>query len=91
MIKDGLVEEVLKVYKYRELNSLNTVGYKEIFEYLDGLTTLDEAIYKIQSNSRRYARKQLTWYNKDKDIQWFTPDNIEEILNYIYQKLDTPR
>ena len=91
MIKDGLVEEVLKVYKYRELNSLNTVGYKEIFEYLDGLTTLDEAIFKIQSNSRRYARKQLTWYNKDKDIQWFTPDNIEEILNYIYQKLDTPR
>lgn len=91
MIKDGLVEEVLKVYNYRELNSLNTVGYKEIFEYLDGLTTLDEAIFKIQSNSRRYARKQLTWYNKDKDIQWFTPDNIEEILNYIYQKLDTPR
>ena len=63
---------------------LNTVGYKELFEYLDGLTTLDEAIFKIQSNTRRYARKQLTWYKKDAAFQWFNPDNIEEILNYIH-------
>lgn len=91
MIDDGLEKEVLRVYPYRYLNSLNTVGYKEMFQYVDGLTTLDETIFKIQSNSRRYARKQLTWLNKDNEIQWFTPYNIEGILNYITQKLNTLR
>ena len=84
MIEEGMVEEALQVYPKRTLNSLNTVGYKELFEYLDGLTTLDEAIFKIQSNTRRYARKQLTWYKKDTAFQWFNPDNIEEILNYVH-------
>ena len=84
MIEEGMIEEALQVYPKRTLNSLNTVGYKELFEYLDGLTTLDEAIFKIQSNTRRYARKQLTWYKKDTTFQWFNPDNIEEILNYIH-------
>lgn len=69
MIEEGMIEEVLQVYPKRTLNSLNTVGYKELFEYLDGLTTLDEAIFKIQSNTRRYARKQLTWYKKDTAFQ----------------------
>ena len=84
MIEEGMIEEALQVYPKRTLNSLNTVGYKELFEYLDGLTTLDAAIFKIQSNTRRYARKQLTWYKKDTAFQWFNPDNIEEILNYIH-------
>ncbi|KGF44586.1 tRNA (adenosine(37)-N6)-dimethylallyltransferase MiaA [Prevotella melaninogenica] len=84
MIEEGMIEEALHVYPKRTLNSLNTVGYKELFEYLDGLTTLDEAIFKIQSNTRRYVRKQLTWYKKDTAFQWFNPDNIEEILNYIH-------
>ena len=84
MINEGMIEEALRVYPKRTLNSLNTVGYKELFEYLDGLTTLDETIFKIQSNTRRYARKQLTWYKKDVAFQWFHPDNIEEILNYIH-------
>ena len=84
MIGKGMIEEALQVYPKRTLNSLNTVGYKELFEYLDGLTTLDEAIFKIQSNTRRYARKQLTWYKKDTAFQWFNPDNIEEILNYVH-------
>lgn len=84
MIEEGMIEEALQVYSKRTLNSLNTVGYKELFEYLDGLTTLDEAIFKIQSNTRRYARKQLTWYKKDTAFQWFNPDNIEEILNYVH-------
>ena len=84
MIEEGMIEEALQVYPKRTLNSLNTVGYKELFEYLDGLTTLDEAIFKIQSNTRKYARKQLTWYKKDVAFQWFNPDNIEEILNYIH-------
>ena len=83
MIDDGMIEEARCVYPKRMLNSLNTVGYKELFEYLDGLTTLDEAIFKIQSNTRRYARKQLTWYKRDAEMTWFSPDNIEEILNYL--------
>ena len=83
MIDDGMIEEAQCVYPKRMLNSLNTVGYKELFEYLDGLTTLEEAIFKIQSNTRRYARKQLTWYKRDAEMTWFSPDNIEEILNYL--------
>lgn len=83
MIDDGMIEEAQRVYPKRMLNSLNTVGYKELFEYLDGLTTLEEAIFKIQSNTRRYARKQLTWYKRDAEMTWFSPDNIEEILNYL--------
>ena len=83
MIDEGMIKEALRVYPKRTLNSLNTVGYKEMFEYFDGLTTLDEAIFKIQSNTRKYARKQLTWYKKDDDLQWFNPDNVEEILKYI--------
>lgn len=83
MIDEGMIKEALSVYPKRMLNSLNTVGYKEMFEYLDGLTTLDEAIFKIQSNTRKYARKQLTWYKKDDNLQWFNPDNVEEILKYI--------
>lgn len=87
MIDEGMIQEALNVYEYKHLNSLNTVGYKEIFEYLDGLTTLDEAIFKIQSSTRRYARKQMTWYKKDQDVKWFNPNNIEEILNYISSNL----
>ena len=83
MIDEGMIKEALRVYPKRTLNSLNTVGYKEMFEYLDVLKTLDEAIFKIQSNTRKYDRKQLTWYKKDDDLQWFNPDNVEEILKYI--------
>lgn len=90
MLDAGMVDEALKIYPKRELNALNTVGYKELFEYLDGLTTIDEAIFKIQSNTRRYARKQLTWYKKDVDIKWFHPDNIEEILKYTRTLLQNP-
>ncbi len=83
MIDKGLIDEAMRVLPYRDCNALNTVGYKEMFEYLDGLTTIDEAIFKIQSNTRRYARKQLTWFKRDADVKWFNADNIEEILNYI--------
>lgn len=87
MIGNGLEQEALAVYDHRHLNALNTVGYKEMFEYLDGLTTLEQAIFKIQSNSRRYCRKQLTWFKRDESIAWFNPDNIKEIINYIDNKL----
>lgn len=83
MMKDGMEEEARKVYPYKGLNALNTVGYKELFDYFDGNITREEAIYKIQSNTRRYCRKQLTWFKKDSQTHWFHPDNIEEIINYI--------
>lgn len=83
MIHDGLIQEALNVYEYKNLNALNTVGYKEIFEYLDGLCTLDNAIFRIKSNTHKYCRKQLTWFRRDPNIHWFSPDNIEEIINYI--------
>lgn len=83
MIDAGLEQEALAVYPQRSENALNTVGYKEMFEYRDGLTTLDECIFKIQSNSRRYCRKQQTWFKRDASIHWFCPDNIKEIINFI--------
>lgn len=86
MMEDGLLEEARKVFPYRHLNSLNTVGYKELFAYMDGQWSLDFAIEKIQQNSRNYARKQLTWFKRDKDIQWFHPDAIEEIIGYCRQQ-----
>ncbi|MFW9602307.1 MAG: tRNA (adenosine(37)-N6)-dimethylallyltransferase MiaA [Prevotella sp.] len=83
MIDEGLIDEVLQLYNFRNQNALNTVGYKEVFDYLDGLLTLDEATRQIQSNSRRYMRKQLTWFKRDESIKWFNPNNVEEILKYI--------
>lgn len=87
MFDEGLVDEALAVYDKRGLNSLNTVGYKDTFEYLDGLITIDQCIFNIQSNSRRYCRKQQTWFKRDKNIMWFHPDNIKEIINYIDNQL----
>lgn len=87
MFDEGLVDEALAIYDKRGLNSLNTVGYKETFEYLDGLITIDQCIFNIQSNSRRYCRKQQTWFKRDKNIMWFHPDNIKEIINYIDNQL----
>ena len=87
MMRQGLLEEAKSVYPLKGLNALNTVGYKELFAYLDGHIPLEEAIRRIQSNSREYMRKQLTWFKKDQDIQWFNPDKVEEILNYIDNQL----
>ena len=83
MIDDGMVEEARKVYPYRGLNSLNTVGYKELFLYFDGEMTLSEAIEKIQNNTRKYARKQITWYRRDEQIKWFNPEQKDEIIAYL--------
>lgn len=87
MMRQGLLDEAKAVYPLKGLNALNTVGYKELFAYFDGDIPLEEAVRRIQSNSREYMRKQLTWFKKDQDIQWFNPDNIEEILNYIDNQL----
>ena len=86
MMKDGLLEEAKEMYPKREVNALNTVGYKELFEYLKGKWTLHEAVERIKGNTRRYARKQLTWYKKDEQIRWFHPDDKEDIISYIEQQ-----
>ena len=83
MMQDGLLEEVKELVSKRDKNALNTVGYKELFDYLDGRWSLDEAVERIKGNTRRYARKQLTWYKRDTAMSWFHPDHIEEILNYL--------
>ena len=83
MMAQGLLDEVRAMAPYREVNALNTVGYKELFDYMDGRWPLEEAIERIKGNTRRYARKQLTWYKRDENIKWFHPDQQQEILNYI--------
>ena len=83
MMADGLLDEVKGLVKKRHTNALNTVGYKELFDYLDGRWPLEEAVERIKGNTRRYARKQLTWYKRDEDMRWFHPDDIQDILNYI--------
>ena len=85
MIGDGLLDEVRSLIDKRTNNALNTVGYKEMFAYLDGKWTLDEAVERIKGNTRRYARKQLTWFKRDEQMQWFHPEQKEHILKYISQ------
>lgn len=83
MIEEGLIEEARRVYPFRHLNSLNTVGYKELFRYFDGEWTLDFAIEKIKQDSRNYARKQMTWFRRDREIAWFHPEEEEAIMHHI--------
>ena len=89
MMKDGLLDEVRKFYLYRNLNSLNTVGYKELFKYLDGEWDLEFAIEKIKQNSRIYSRKQMTWFKRDNSINWISlsdssPSEVfEKVLSFI--------
>lgn len=86
MMADGLLEEAKALYSKRHLNALNTVGYKELFDYIDGRWPLEEAVERIKGNTRRYARKQLTWFKKDESIRWFHPDETETIIKYICGK-----
>lgn len=83
MIVGGLVNEAKGLYPNKHLNALNTVGYKEIFDYLDGITTLEQAIGLIKRNSRRYAKRQLTWWARDKEITWFHPEQVDLIIDLI--------
>lgn len=92
MMETGLLEEVRTLLPYRNLNALNTVGYSELFEYLDGLITLPAAIDKIKQNTRRFAKRQLTWFKRQEDIRWFLPSETEEIISWInLQKLHPER
>ena len=85
MMDMGLLEEVKRLLPYREVNALKTVGYTELFDYLDGACSLAEAVDKIKQNTRRFAKRQLTWFRKDEEIKWFAPEQTTEILNYIDQ------
>ena len=83
MMADGLLDEARQLYPLKGLNALNTVGYKELFDYFDGRWSLEEAVERIKGNTRRYARKQLTWFKKDERIRWYHPDDQNKIMNEI--------
>lgn len=88
MIQDGLEEEVKALLPFRNTNSLNTVGYKEMFAYFDGKMSLEEAADKIRQNSRIYSRKQMTWFKRDNQIKWFEPEQLGDIISYISESSD---
>lgn len=83
MINMGLEQEAKDLYKFRNLNPLKSVGYREFFEMFDGKISREKAIELIKRNSRHYAKRQMTWWNRDKDILWFNPDAVQDIINYI--------
>jgi tRNA dimethylallyltransferase len=87
MMAKGLVDEARNLYPYRELNALNTVGYKELFDYFENKCSLEDALQKIKDHTRQYARRQLTWFRKQKDTKWFLPDEDESILNFINETI----
>jgi tRNA dimethylallyltransferase len=90
MIQDGLIDEAKQFYHNRHLNTLNTVGYKELFQFFDGTWTQDFALTMIKQDSRRYAKRQLTWFNRDKDIHWFYADDTQDIIDFVKNKIDFP-
>ena len=87
MLKDGLVAEAQAMLPKRHLNALQTVGYREMFDYFDGNSSLDEAVELIKRNSRRYAKRQLTWFRRDREIAWFSPHDIEGVISHIDTKI----
>jgi tRNA dimethylallyltransferase len=87
MITGGLEQEAFHLFPLRHLNSLNTVGYREFFDYFEGKTSKEEAIDLIKRNTRRYARKQITWFRKDADVNWFRPDEIPNLIEFINKSI----
>ncbi len=88
MIQQGLVDETKSLYPLKHLNALNTVGYRELFDYLDGKHNLETAIELIKRNSRRYAKRQLTWWARDNKIHWFHPEQEEEIVLFLKERME---
>jgi tRNA dimethylallyltransferase len=86
MMEAGLLKEVEELLPYRQYNALNTVGYSELFDYIDGKTDLSSAVAMIKQNTRRFAKRQLTWFKRDESITWFEPNKEKEILNYLVSK-----
>jgi tRNA dimethylallyltransferase len=90
MVRLGLEDEAKRLYDFRNLNALNSVGYKEFFDVFDGKISRERAIELIKRNSRRYAKRQLTWWGKDKEIKWFKPENVGDIIEYIEETIKPP-
>lgn len=86
MVEQGFIDEARRVYPWRNYNSLNTVGFKELFRHLDGEWPLDMALDRIRKNTRVYAKKQLTWFRRDASIRWFHPEHLDEIIEYVDQQ-----
>ena len=89
MIEKGLIEEARDLYHCRNLNALNTVGYKELFAYFDGTYSLEQTVEKIKTNTRRYAKRQLTWFRKDPGINWFEPDQLADIQEHVERQVES--
>ena len=87
MLEEGLLEEVKSLKDYRELNALKTVGYAELFDYLDGTITYEVAVEKIKQNTRRFAKRQLTWFRRDTQIHWFSPDQPAEVIDFLEESI----
>jgi tRNA dimethylallyltransferase len=87
MIENGLIDEVKSLLPFRNYNALNTVGYSEIFNYLDGMITLEDAIAAVKQNTRRFAKRQLTWFRRDEEITWFEPTDLQSVIAHIKQRL----
>lgn len=88
MIANGLIDEVKSLIPFKKYNALNTVGYSEIFDYLDGKLSLENAVSVIKQNTRRFAKRQLTWFRRDEEINWFEPDQSSEVINFVENKID---
>jgi tRNA dimethylallyltransferase len=88
MLVNGLLGEIKSLYPHRHLNALNTVGYRELFDYLDGKCTLQEASEKIKAHTRQYARRQLTWFKKDSEIEWFQPDETDKMMGFMRSRIN---
>ncbi|MCO5240307.1 MAG: tRNA (adenosine(37)-N6)-dimethylallyltransferase MiaA [Chitinophagaceae bacterium] len=91
MMNDGLLEEATALYPCRELNALQTVGYSELFDYIEGKYTLQEAVDAIKKNTRHYAKRQLTWFKRDNSIHWFAPGEVKKIIDFIEERTNTGR
>ncbi len=89
MMEEGLLEEATALYPYRHLNALQTVGYTELFDYIDAKCTLQKAVDAIKKNTRHYAKRQLTWFKKDESIHWFSPHDVKSIINFIEEQTNT--
>ena len=87
MVSAGLVDEVKSLGKFRHLNALQTVGYSEIFEFLDEKISLSEAVERIKINTRQYAKRQMTWFKKDKDFTWFAPEQVDQVIMMLDLKI----
>jgi tRNA dimethylallyltransferase len=90
MISQGLENEARELYAFRNLNAMNSVGYREFFDAVDGKISVEKAVEQIKRNSRRYAKRQLTWWSKDKDIRWFNPEQVNAIIDYISNSVCPP-